>query len=30
MIYFRNAKDTRRARCVVLPLGGTPITFRTW
>ena len=30
IVYFQTPKLTKRARMVLLPLGGTPITFTAW
>ena len=30
MVYFAAARGARRARMVLLPLGGTPVTFTSW
>lgn len=29
-VYLTNAKATKKARVVILPLGGTPMTFDSW
>lgn len=29
-VYLTNAKGTKKARVVILPLGGTPMTFDAW